>query len=558
MDINAYLKEQLPKSFKKIHLAPDIPEKKLNNAVLSFKYSNTPDTVVGLFDSALMIANGKTGLLFSGDQMILKEFDLHKVFEYKNIDKVEVNDKIINPEKGKTEKSFVITEKDGTVTSLPSSYYYHLDLGNFAILLNDLCNNFTEFKAVKQMVALQDMPIELKRAYIQVIINMSYDNDNLIDAKELAEILSLMTRIQIDRDTRISLRAYMSDIHNLTSTEELVRIITENTPEGQLNTIQISLTKDLINTFVSTTDPKGDITIESLKDFSFFNKYKNLLDISDDELKLIISAIDSDRKILYGDLTDDEITALMKGVVQNAASVGVPIAAVYLSGSVMGLSAAGITSGLATLGFGGILGFSSMVTGIGVAILIGVAAHSGVKKLTGADQLSKSQKREMMLNMVIKSTQKTISELLEDINHISQQLNKLIEARAFESGKIQALTNQLAQYTASGQVLSDKSDLTQGNIAKISSPKFLDLEKLKRLTLEPTKADYYDFIKEHYIEKEFIDTKVEVEQGKSPAKITKLVIKPNQSAQQLEELSVAFNNIDYFSVSSMFKGRLGG
>jgi hypothetical protein len=61
------------------------------------------------------------------------------------------------------------------------------------------------------------------------------------------------------------------------------------------------------------------------------------------------------------------------------AAVGVPIAAVYVSGSVIGLSAAGITSGLAALGLG--LG---MVPGIGVAVLLGTGVFMGVRALLDA------------------------------------------------------------------------------------------------------------------------------------------------------------------------------
>ena len=61
-------------------------------------------------------------------------------------------------------------------------------------------------------------------------------------------------------------------------------------------------------------------------------------------------------------------------VAAGLASAGVPVAAVAISGSVFGLSAAGITSGLAALG----LGFG-MATGLGVAVSIGVASYFGVR-----------------------------------------------------------------------------------------------------------------------------------------------------------------------------------
>ena len=109
-----------------------------------------------------------------------------------------------------------------------------------------------------------------------------------------------------------------------------------------------------------------------------------------------------------------------------AGAVGVPLAAVYLSGSVIGMSAAGLTSGLATLGLGGFLGFSSMATGIGVAVLLGVGAYKGIKHLTGANEIDKTKRRELMLNEVIKQTQSTVSYLMEDINFITIKLNDVI------------------------------------------------------------------------------------------------------------------------------------
>lgn len=70
-------------------------------------------------------------------------------------------------------------------------------------------------------------------------------------------------------------------------------------------------------------------------------------------------------------------------VAASLAAAGVPVAAVAVSGSVFGLSAAGITSGLAALGMG-----FGMASGLGVAVGIGVASYFGVRwlyrRVTGA------------------------------------------------------------------------------------------------------------------------------------------------------------------------------
>lgn len=84
----------------------------------------------------------------------------------------------------------------------------------------------------------------------------------------------------------------------------------------------------------------------------------------------------------FGD-TEGDLKDLGAEVVAGLASTGVPIAAVAVSGSVFGLSAAGITSGLAALGLG--LG---MTTGIGVVAALGIGSYLGVrylyKKLSGS------------------------------------------------------------------------------------------------------------------------------------------------------------------------------
>ncbi|HEY3354750.1 MAG TPA: DUF533 domain-containing protein [Polyangia bacterium] len=65
-----------------------------------------------------------------------------------------------------------------------------------------------------------------------------------------------------------------------------------------------------------------------------------------------------------------------KEALARLAAVGVPIGAAAVSGTVQGLSAAALTSGLAALGLG--LGVTG---GVGVCLLLGLASYQGVKWL---------------------------------------------------------------------------------------------------------------------------------------------------------------------------------
>lgn len=107
----------------------------------------------------------------------------------------------------------------------------------------------------------------------------------------------------------------------------------------------------------------------------------------------------------------------LKSGVAGLAAVGVPIAAVYFSGSVIGLSAAGITSGLAALGLG--LG---MVPGIGVAILIGAAI---VLIASNAMDIGGKRKKKKEQAEKEKRCEQVIMNLQDSINHLVDQMLEL-------------------------------------------------------------------------------------------------------------------------------------
>ena len=138
-----------------------------------------------------------------------------------------------------------------------------------------------------------------------------------------------------------------------------------------------SLVKDLINVYYSSKTNKT-------REFQFLEEYKDIFGVTKEDIDLAFTAVESDHKMLNEDLNDDQMKNIMKEVLTKAGSAGVPLAAIYISGSVVGMSAAGITSGLATLGLG--LG---MTGGLVVVGLISILTYKGLKHLTGANELDK-------------------------------------------------------------------------------------------------------------------------------------------------------------------------
>lgn len=480
-------------------------------------------------------------MLFTGEQVIYHaSFSDPISLAYSSITSVEYVEVLAGSKNDKIECSVQITIQDGKKVIIKD--LINCDYEKLADLLKTTISEFDEYTEERQLIPIDEMSESLKVAYVKVIINMTYDNDEAIDDKELAEILLLMTRLDISPESRFGLRAYMASTDELPPFEQLMDQIDAGCPEGQIKSVHISLAKDLINTYFSTGG-------SSINNFDFFQKNRCLLKVTDAEVELALMAIQNDHNMLRDDVTDDQIVSALKLLSAKAAAVGTPLAAVYLSGSVVGMSAAGLTSGLASLGMGGLLGLSSMATGIGVAVLIGVGAYAGVRKLTGANELTRSKRRELMLNEVIKQTQTTISLLVQDINYITVKLNEYMFSHDIQSAQIKKLMSLMTQMTCAGAVLADKSNSAQNSATKLRCAKYLDENKLRLLTREPTKLEIYEFVMSFYEERIFTEDK----DGEN-IEVKKLAIKSSRSSKDLESLAKAFEAIGYFNVSDVVKG----
>ena len=414
------------------------------------------------------------------------------------------------------------------------------DYLQLAKLLQSCAVDFDNFREERQLIPVEEMSDALKVSYVKTIINMAFSDDGVVDEKEFAEVLMLMTRLNLSADARFELRTYLSSVGSLASVENLMATINAECPEGQIGPVHVSLAKDLINTHLSTGG-------SSLADFRFFADNRHLLNVSDGELELIIMAIETDYKMLKSEYSDDYLVKAIKSMSAKAAAVGTPLAAVYLSGSVVGLSAAGITSGLATLGMGGILGLSGMASGIGVAVLIGLGTYTGVRKLTGADEMTKSRRRELMLNEVIKKTQLTIALLVQDINFVVTKLNAVMVTTDRHEAQIRKLVDRMQQMTSAGDILVGMADSARSSAARIRCPGVLNVTRLHSLTRDPTKIPLYDFIFGFYEER----TEVSEKDG-SEAHIA--VLRQDCDARNLEKLVNAFDAIGYFDAAEVAKG----
>lgn len=436
-----------------------IPEKKLTNALAAYAPAVESSRVVFLYDSTFF-GSAKEGFLITDSGMYLRGPNRAFTLRFSDIEGVELQTRSkAASDKEVQEEVVVITVSDGDTVEITNSDNW-IRPEPFKAFLNQVAELDDEglIKEVDGYVIVQEMPRSVRLAYLHLLVWLTQQDDGIIDERELSELQVLMTQLDFDAELRAQVREVISQPGAL-ELEALVSALLDNVPTGSEQALGASLLKDAVRVHRATSDG-------SALDSEPIQRLAEILGLDREQVGFIEEACIQDERILAGELSDDELTAMAKDLSARAAAVGVPIAAVYLSGSVAGLSAAGVTSGLASLGLGGLLGFSSMVTGIGVAILLGVGVYKGVRWLTGGAERDKASRRELMLQEVLRIHQKAIANLAEDISFFAKNLVDLthdVESNKLLIGKLSA---ELTIFSQAMARLRTREDGFEQNLAK--------------------------------------------------------------------------------------------
>lgn len=181
-------------------------------------------------------------------------------------------------------------------------------------------------------------------------------------------------------------------------------------------------------------------------------------DKAEEVIKQAEESIDTEEAYVRGEISVSEFEKRIKEVASQAAAMGLPVAAIYFSGSVVGLSAAGFTSGLAALGLGGVLGLSSMLTGIGVVIVAGVATYQLARWALGTNERELAKKREHMIQEVLKQHQKSMADLAQDIGEIAGRMEEYTAKSDRNAERLARLKSELRMFKAALATLQDREE----------------------------------------------------------------------------------------------------
>ena len=397
-----------------------IPGNKREAAIDEYANGVSPDRILFLYDDTTF-GTAKTGFVITDSALYLHSDDASCEVRYNRIASWAQTEAVVPRGKGDSvlAKNLTIFSDDNDTTQIPHTAGM-LDWANADRLFDALIALRREGKTkdVDGPIVIEDLPDETKLAYVAAIVWLVHHDGASIDVKGFGELRLLMTQLNFSGELRRRTLAMMDDAENVVLDRILERL-NDQAPTGAERLIAFSLAKDVVRVFKSVHGDEAPVSPR-------IAEACRLLDVGDDQLRVILEAVEFDRKVLDGKVSSDELKKVAEGLASKAAAVGVPIAAVYISGSVVGLSAAGMTSGLAALGFGGLLGLSSMATGIGVAVLLGLAAYKGVQWVTtGNKDKERTQLRDLMLHEVLRNHQKAIAALGEDLAYFARKIVEL-------------------------------------------------------------------------------------------------------------------------------------
>ena len=311
-----------------------------------------------------------------------------------------------------------------------------------------------------EYVTVNDLPDSLKECYLSVLVWLVHRDDAQIDERELCEIQVLMTQVECNVDVRQSVRAHLEVPESLDVEAQVARmleLVPSRIPETA-SALRCSLMKDAIRVRRATSEgfARGKPAIRQLAAMLELNE-KQVAFIEDDVCV-------KDEEILAGDVSDKQITNAAKEMAAQATAVGVPVAAVYLSGSVTGLSAAGIVLGTRDPRIGGACWAcppwspESRCGDRGRRGRVQGSALGPGRVVSGG----KTSRRELMLQEVLRIHQGAIINLAEDISFFGQRVEALTGEMESNRDAIDRLSREVALMSRSASALNRLRDRASG------------------------------------------------------------------------------------------------
>ena len=319
-------------------------------------------------------------------------------------------------------------------------------------------------KASANLPALSD---QAKLLYCRILVKQARI-DRSLDPREISNLYLFASTIGLDPESRTALRREMiverpegddgAGVDNGGDALTLAKHLSDLLDEPQRQAVLTLLIKDLL--WISRADARV-----ADEERSRITAIATLVfpDTADKVVHETERLVVAEAEFATGKIDAGQLELRTKDIIAKAAALGAPLAAVSLAGS--GSGAVALTTGLATLGFGGVLGFSAMVTGIGTVVVIGVVVYQGTRWLFGINERERKRRREFVIQEVIKNHQKAIADLAEDIADLARRMRDYLTLSSRSERRLAMLKTELASFQLALADLQIKEELAQTQAA---------------------------------------------------------------------------------------------
>ncbi len=296
-------------------------------------------------------------------------------------------------------------------------------------------------KLQQEQKTLADLPPDEQDKYLEALLYLlvPFDPPDLTQLRRIYQILAMM-ELGIERRSAFLERLFYSTDPPGTGSVA---------PNDEM--LRFSLGKDLLalsgTADSEQTQARGALLLKGLE-------------LTEDQINVLSQWTNWENKILAkigrSDLTVDSKDLPVEAM-KKASAVGVPLAALYVSGSVVGFSAVGITSGLATIGGAAgltALGLNPMTAGIAALILGGVAVKKILDATLPTTKADQDKKLQAGLRIMEARRNCYLAMLSQDLVRLTKE----------GTGKVPAELDRRRQQAVAvlGALLENEAELTLG------------------------------------------------------------------------------------------------
>ena len=301
-------------------------------------------------------------------------------------------------------------------------------------------------------VSLDELSMQQQIHYMEVLYNYAYLSGCEVDSSEYVALQSIITRIGLPADARNELRDYLflleTDTNSRTKSGALIRRAKNEMSYGSYEVFRHSLMQDALYLRVSAQMPGA------WYEDHFLNGLQKVLEISDEQIECMLSAIQLYRKMQAKDSDLGELNKMTESLLAHAHALRIPREAVFCSGSVYNIDT-----------------------------YRGFFRKSRQKK-------SITLQRELLLQEVIRNSQISQNHLIEDMNDLTVKLVKEVRM----GNQLNQTIQELMQFQRQMMAFKKQSEEVEQTRIYNRLPQTISFEEINQIVLPKR-----DVIKQCYV-----------------------------------------------------------